>query len=704
MDKTTSILGPNGRPVSSVSEHAIVRNDFSLSSFINDGLSPDRPGGRKINSIDSLAHNLRYYLFSNFRQVLAQAYVEIGLFATIVDVPVDDALRGGVDIKTSELDESEILELHSFMEECGDIEVVGEAAKWARCFGGGAIIPIIEDQDPEKPFDLDSIDEKTDIELRAVDLWELFATLQNVDGYDKYDPDPSINAMNFEYFMYYGQKLHKSRVMKVPGRRAPSWIRPRLRGWGLSEIEACVRSFNQYIKNSNVIFELVDEAKLDVYKLKGLAALLQTPEGEALAARRVRMANGKKDYLTATALDSEDEFEQRTLTFSGMADVQAGARSQVAADLRMPITKIFGTSAAGFNSGEDDIEVYNGMIESSIRPRVKPHIMKIVKIRCKQLFGVIPDDLKVNLKSLRILSAVDEETVKSSKHTRLLAARQANEITRLEYRDGVNKGQLLDVSLDTTTDELNPDDPMVKDLLEDDGKQDQLPVPGQKALPGKAPAAGKKQENETKQAPTKPIKNSAGISLEAEFLGYEGPRIVSVGVLCNGDLLCGRRRDNQLWTSPGGHIEKGEIPEEGAIREVLEEAGIRLHPSDLQKIGVEKVTSHRTGKEFMVCCYIAELDKKPQFVGGMDPDHEVEEWKWVPVSEDSPELAPGARHAKHDSILSFLFGIKNAGVMNPGKVDEALWSKAKRASEKAFGRVKWAFVTYWYKKHGGKFA
>lgn len=34
--------------------------------------------------------------------------------------------------------------------------------------------------------------------------------------------------------------------------------------------------------------------------------------------------------------------------------------------------------------------------------------------------------------------------------------------------------------------------------------------------------------------------------------------------------------------------------------------------------------------------------------------------------------------------------------------DEALWEKAKRASEHAVGRIKWPFVMWWYKEHGGK--
>jgi phage-related protein (TIGR01555 family) len=702
--KSVTILGPSGAPLSFVGEHAVVRNtlnqSFSFNPFQGPSMS-DIPGTPKINTIDSLADNLRFYLFSNFRQILAQAYVEIGLFGTICDVPVDDALRGGIEITSKQLGEKNINDLLAYMEEKDDLGTVGGAMKWSRCFGGGAIIPIVEGQDPEKELDLEGIKEGDHIEFRDVDLWELFSQHQNTDSYSQYEPDPSLNYLQQEFFQYYKTKLHKSRVFKFMGRRAPSFIRPRLRGWGLSEIEATVRSFNQYIKNANVAYELVDEMKLDIFKLKGLAAALQTVEGEQLAMRRIRMANARKNYLNATALDSEDDFQQRQISFSGLGEVSANARMQVASDLKMPLTKIFGISAAGFNSGEDDIETYNGMIESTLRPKARPNIIKVVKMRSMEMYGVIPDDLTVAYKPLRVLGAVDEQTIKTGKLTGLLAARGANEISKFEFREAVNRERLMGITLDTDADKLNPDDPMIEEILADDGTQPEAT----EAAPPKA-GAGKKPENDAKDAPTKPtkpVKNDKQSDLAAEFLGFAGPRIVSVGIIAKGDLLCGKRRDNGLWTSPGGHMDEGEIPEESAIREVYEETGVELDPSDLRKVALEKVVSHRTGKEFMVCCYVAYLPEKPFVSAFADPDHEVSEWKWVPISEDSPELNPNQRHAKKDAIVGYLFGLKNAGISNPGKVDEGLWAKAKRASEKALGKIKYPFVTWWYKHHGGTF-
>lgn len=45
-------------------------------------------------------------------------------------------------------------------------------------------------------------------------------------------------------------------------------------------------------------------------------------------------------------------------------------------------------------------------------------------------------------------------------------------------------------------------------------------------------------------------------------------------------------RKLQMWLPPGGHIEPGELPDEAAIREVLEETGIRaaLLPAEAGEI------------------------------------------------------------------------------------------------------------------------
>ena len=229
-------------------------NPFSIGSFNAFGFPQNQsfPGTEDLSKADPLFNNLRWYLVSNFRQLLSQLYVEIGLVQTIVDVPVDDAIRGGIEIKSKQLDDEQIEELQISLDRNDDINTVAQAAKWNRLFGGAGII-ILTDQDPETPLDLAAINKDTPLEFRAVDMWELFWDKQNTEGYD-----PAIQTQDFEYYSYYSESLHKSRVMRMKGLTAPSFIRPRLRGWGFSVVEILVRSINQYLKATDLAYEVLD--------------------------------------------------------------------------------------------------------------------------------------------------------------------------------------------------------------------------------------------------------------------------------------------------------------------------------------------------------------------------------------------------------------------------------------------------------------
>lgn len=430
------------------------------------------PGSAPVEQVNTVFRNLRWYLVSNFRQVLNQVYVELGLVQTIVDVPVDDAFRGGVTIKSKQLEEEQINELQISLDRDDDLNTAAQAQKWNRLFGGAGIL-ILTDQDPEEPLDIEAIGPDTPLEFRAVDMWELFWDKQNTEGYD-----PSIQTQDFEYYNYYGEQIHKSRVMRLKGFTSPSFIRPRLRGWGFSVVEVLVRSLNQYLKSTDLSFQVLDEFKIDVYKIKNLVNTLMSPMGDQKIQQRVQMANYQKNFQNALVMDSEDDWDHKQLSFAGLAETMAGIRMQVAADMRMPITKLFGTSAsAGLgNTDQNDMENYNAMVESQVRNKSKYDVLRICEIKCQKLFGFIPDDLSIEFKPLRVLSAEQEENVKTQKFNRLMAARSAGEISTYELREAANKGNLFDVTLDNAGDLLNPNDPQVAQIVTEGNQNPYDPV------------------------------------------------------------------------------------------------------------------------------------------------------------------------------------------------------------------------------------
>lgn len=480
---------------------ATLENDTSAFGeaigFPGGPIPPLLQGQQPVSSPQTLFDGLRWFLVTNLRQILSEAYLEIGLVKTVVDVPVDDALRGGLEVKSKQLKPEELEVLVATIDREDDLAKAGRAGKWDRLFGGGGVL-VLTDQDPLTPLDVSAITEDTPLRFKPVDMWELF--------WDRYDADEEVAIDDdeaepldegSEFFNYYGQRVHKSRVFRLTGDEAPSFIRPRLRGWGVSVVEALVRSINQYLKATDLTYQVLDEFKVDVYKIKNLTASLFSPQGRQKIATRVQMANFQKNYQNAVTMDAEDDFDHKQVSFSGLGEAMMGIKQQVAADLRIPMTKLFGISSAGFNSGEDDIEVYNAMVESGPRARLKKPITRMLEIRCMKLFGFVPDDLTWKYKALRVLSAVDEETVKTQKFNRLIQAKQAGELTTREFRDGCNRSQVFDIPL--------VDDESVLDELEEENPE---PAPG--AAGGTPPKGGSDDKTGGKAKPAgKPEKVTA---------------------------------------------------------------------------------------------------------------------------------------------------------------------------------------------------
>ncbi len=422
--------------------------------------------GSQLSSTDTLFKNNRNYLISNNRQLLSEIYVEHGLVKTIVDVPVDDALRGGYEIKSKQLDAEQILELLRYIDR-KDInnQVIGQAWKWNRLYGGAGDL-VITDQMPNTPFDINLVNKKTPLDFRAVDMWELFYALQNTDEYN-----PATQSTSYRYFNYYGTQLDRSRVLVLKGITPPSFVRPRLRNWGLSVLETLVRSINQYLKSNDLVFEVLDEFKLDIFKIKNMTQTLLSSGGTEKIQRRIELANQQKNFLNSMAMDSEDDFIQKALSFAGIADMMKEFRIQIASDMRMPLTKLFGLSATGFNSGDDDIENYNAMIESEIRSKGKYHVVQILEIICKHLFDFVPSDLSIEFKSLRVLSAEQEENVKEKKFNRVMSAYDKGICSGKEAQDALNKDNLLPVQVEVVLDDEIAEQEDPDQTEEDDGEE-----------------------------------------------------------------------------------------------------------------------------------------------------------------------------------------------------------------------------------------
>ena len=364
-----------------------------------------------LSGIGELAANSSYYFISMNRVLITYAYVMHGVLRTVVDQPVYDAFRGGLTFKSDELDEKDIQELKEYMKTSTVLKVVRDALRWDRLYGGSGVI-VNTNQNFKTKFNPESITKDSMLNFICADRWEL--SMQGIPN----DQDMGLNwkMPKNAFFDYYGKQVDASRVFRVVGEEAPSLARRRLQGWGMSVIECILREVNTYLKHQNATFDLIDQVKVDVYKLKDFNSKVLSKWAQGKVVRRITMANQMKNFANAIMLDSEDDYETKQLSLAGLAETIEQIRIGIAAACRMPLTKLFGLSATGFNSGDDDRENYNTICEHE-RERAREVLDKVLPLVCRHLFGFEPQ-LNYEFVPLRILSSIDQENVLNSKFNR----------------------------------------------------------------------------------------------------------------------------------------------------------------------------------------------------------------------------------------------------------------------------------------------
>lgn len=347
--------------------------------------------------------------------LLTNAYKDIGFIQTAINQIVDDAFRNDgliIDTKTLTTDELELL--RKTMEDEGDIEAIKDAIRWGQLYGGGVLMAQTE-QDSTLPLDEKLLKGKK-LNFLVSDRWHCVPT----DGTGL----SGANIRLAKTFMYtlgpdsaYSKLMEfdASRINFFLGLKTPDHIRLMMQGWGISIFEAIISPLTQYLKSMNVTLELIDEAKIDVIKIFNLATILMSPDGEAQIKKRLALATENKNYKSSIAMDAQDDYQQKQISFSGLPEMIVQIQYLVCAALKRPYSKIFGKGASGFSSGEDDLENYNTIVDSEIRTPARQLIKWVVDLRCLQLFGRKLPDFRPKWRPLRVMSEKDEAEIRSRK-------------------------------------------------------------------------------------------------------------------------------------------------------------------------------------------------------------------------------------------------------------------------------------------------
>ncbi len=110
--------------------------------------------------------------------------------------------------------------------------------------------------------------------------------------------------------------------------------------------------------------------------------------------------------------------------------------------------------------------------------------------------------------------------------------------------------------------------------------------------------------------------------------GANSPYFVAVvPVNSYGEVLIGERREDGVWTTPGGGAEADETPTEAAVRECWEEAGLKVTAANLVLLDVAS-----TPRGMVIYRFLLRTDQT-DVTTKLDPDKEVRGWAWTKPSD-----------------------------------------------------------------------
>ncbi|MCT9020821.1 DUF1073 domain-containing protein [Proteus mirabilis] len=146
--------------------------------------------------------------------------------------------------------------------------------------------------------------------------------------------------------------------------------------FGTSDLQAPYKDIKIFDAAIVSTGDTIQEANVDVLFIPNLNNQIASGEEDKIRDYLSIMKKGKSStgILAIDAGDSnaQGRYEQKTAQFAGLSDVITKMMSVLAGALDRPITVLFGQSASGFNSGEEDNKSYyetiNGLQEARLRP------------------------------------------------------------------------------------------------------------------------------------------------------------------------------------------------------------------------------------------------------------------------------------------------------------------------------------------------
>ena len=306
---------------------------------------------------------------------LAEMYSGDGPAARIVNSVADDMVRNGWRIAGDDAGET----LYKMGEELNFTARVCEAIRWQRLFGGALLVK-------EYLGDGARLDKPVRKNARLVRL-RVYAAPQVLLSSCTFSDDPASPYFDdVEVFTikkrYGGEvKIHASRCEVLKGQPWPPVGKVALtieqKYWGMSELQSPYLPLSILGAFVQGIGQAGQEMAVSKYRLSNLMQMLAENSTDALY-RRMEAIEVSKSLINAVLLGKDEEWGRDQLSFVGLPEVFDRLAMMVSGASSIPVTKLFGRSAAGLNAtGEGDTRDYYDLLNSKQASFLAPLLRRL---------------------------------------------------------------------------------------------------------------------------------------------------------------------------------------------------------------------------------------------------------------------------------------------------------------------------------------
>lgn len=343
-------------------------------------------------SRDKAAFSAYQYAPLSYEQLLA-SYRSAWLPRAIVDIPAQDATRKW---RSWQAEADQISKIERVERKLRVRETVLQGLIAARLFGGSAIYISTGETATDKPLDPSKVKEIKS--LVVLNPMQITPGQINRDIYSDYYGRPE----HYELQSQNGApiRIHASRLVVLEGNSVPD-ITTQYTGWGDSVLQSTMEAVLQADSANANISSLIFEAKVDVFRFQGLMTQLGANQDDLIIKRMSAQAT-IKGINGAVVLDKEDEYEQKSASFAGLPDLMDRFMNNVAGASRIPVTRLFGRSAAGLSgTGDGDERVYFDHINHLQTTEIEPALHNLDECLIWTALGSRPEEIFYEWNPLR---------------------------------------------------------------------------------------------------------------------------------------------------------------------------------------------------------------------------------------------------------------------------------------------------------------